>query len=44
MEIPQVAITDEVQEITEPIITEVDWSNYFDGINGSAAIYKPNEG
>lgn len=23
----------------EPIITEIDWSDYFDGINGSAVIY-----
>lgn len=27
----------------EPIITEVDWSNYFDGINGAAVIYDPIE-
>lgn len=25
----------------EPIITEVNWANYFDGINGSAVIYNP---
>lgn len=43
MEIPQVAITDEVQEITEPIITEVDWANDFDGINGAAVIYDHTE-
>ena len=24
-----------------PIITEADWSNYFDGINGAAVIYDP---
>ena len=37
-------ITDEVQEeIAEPIIVEVDWSNYFDGINGAAVIYDPIE-
>lgn len=37
-------ITDEVQdEIAEPIIEEVDWSNYFDGINGAAVIYDPIE-
>lgn len=24
-------------------MTEVDWSNYFDGINGSAVIYDPAE-
>ena len=27
----------------EPIITEVDWSNYFDGINGAAVIFDPIE-
>lgn len=27
----------------EPIITEVDWSNYFDGINGAAVIFAPIE-
>lgn len=34
--------TDEVQEvITEPMIEDIDWSNYFDGINGTAVIYEP---
>lgn len=45
-EIPQImeTITDEVQEENaEPIIVEVDWSNYFDGINGAAVIYDPIE-
>lgn len=27
----------------ETVITEVDWKNYFDGINGSAVIYNPSE-
>lgn len=37
-------ITDEVQsETTEPIIEEVDWSGYFDGINGAAVIYDATE-
>ena len=43
---PQTAetITDEIQEeIIEPTITDVDWSDYFDGINGSAVIYNPIE-
>ena len=31
------------EEITEPIIINVDWSNYFDGINGTAIIYDPAE-
>lgn len=36
--------TDEVQEvITEPMIEDIDWSNYFDGINGTAVIYEPIE-
>ncbi|MBD5544085.1 MAG: class D beta-lactamase [Lachnospiraceae bacterium] len=45
-EIPQIAetTTDEVQEeIIEPVIAEVDWSNYFDKINGAAVIYDPTE-
>lgn len=45
-EIPQIeeTIADEVQEeIVEPIIAEVDWSNYFDEINGAAVIYDPTE-
>lgn len=43
-EIPQIeeTIADEAQEeIVEPIIAEVDWSNYFDEINGAAVIYDP---
>ena len=27
----------------EPLIKEVDWSSYFDGIDGSAVIYQPSE-
>lgn len=45
-DIPQImeTVTDEVQaKISEPIIAEVDWSNYFDGINGAAVIYDPME-
>ena len=35
-------LTEENQEIiTEPTITEVDLSNYFDGISGAAVIYDP---
>lgn len=35
---------DEIQEeIAEPTITEVDLSNYFEGINGAAVIYEPDE-
>lgn len=37
-------IADESQaEIAEPIITEVDWSDYFDEINGAAVIYDPDK-
>lgn len=37
-------ITDKIQEeIIEPAITDVDWSGYFDGINGAAVIYDPSE-
>lgn len=36
--------TDESQKVlAEPIITKVDWSDYFDGINGAAVIYDPAE-
>ena len=31
------------EEIAEPVIVSVDWSNYFDGINGAAVIYDPAE-
>lgn len=31
------------EKIAEPTVTEVDWSNYFDGINGAAVIYDPIE-
>lgn len=38
------ATNDEIQEvITESTITGVDWSGYFDGINGAAVIYDPAE-
>ncbi len=30
-------------EDTAAVITEVDWSDYFDGINGAAVFYNPNE-
>lgn len=36
--------TDLIQkEAVEPMITEVDWSNYFEEINGAAVIYDPTE-
>lgn len=36
--------TDEIQEvIVEPMIEDMDWSNYFEGINGAAVIYEPAE-
>lgn len=36
--------TDEIQEeAVEPIVAEVDWSNYFEQINGAAVIYDPAE-
>ena len=31
------------EESAEPVIASVDWSNYFDGINGAAVIYDPAE-
>lgn len=30
-------------DATEAVITEVNWENYFDGINGSAVIYNPSD-
>ena len=36
--------TDNVQkEAAEPMITEVDWSDYFEEINGAAVIYAPTD-
>ena len=29
--------------ITEATVTKADWSDYFDGINGTAVLYNPNE-
>ena len=41
---PTETTIDEVQsETIEPIIEEVDWSDYFDEINGAAVIYDPTE-
>ena len=31
------------EEATEPVITEVDWSDYFEEMNGAAVIYKPTD-
>lgn len=31
------------EDTTEAIITEENWENYFDGINGSAVIYNPSD-
>lgn len=31
------------EKVAEPIIEEMDWSGYFDGINGAAVIYDPTE-
>ena len=30
-------------ESPEPTITEIDWSDYFGGLNGAAVIYDPTE-
>lgn len=35
--------TEEAEEAAEPIIAEVNWSNYFEEINGAAVIYDPAE-
>lgn len=29
--------------VTEPVVKDVNWSNYFDGLNGAAVIYNPSE-
>ena len=42
-ELSKTEVTDEIQESIEPTITNVDWSSYFDGINGAAVIYDPSE-
>lgn len=40
----QVEEADETpEEIAEPTITEMDWSGYFEEINGAAVIYDPTE-
>lgn len=40
----QMEETDEIQEESvDPMITEVDWSDYFEEINGAAVIYDPTE-
>ena len=31
------------EEDVEPVITEVDWSDYFEGIHGAAVIYTPTD-
>lgn len=37
-------LTEEASDTdSEPVITEVDWSGYFEGINGTAVIYDPAE-
>lgn len=35
--------TNDTIEENKPIIKEVDWSKYFDGINGAGVIYNPTE-
>lgn len=35
--------TEETEDAVDPIITEVDWSSYFEEINGAAVIYDPAE-
>lgn len=38
------SVADSINETAdEPVISEVDWSNYFDGLNGAAVIYEPFE-
>lgn len=46
-EVPKVDISQTEKTIpneeAEPITTEIDWSDYFEGINGAAVIYNPDE-
>lgn len=39
LQTPEPIYTEAGEEITAPVIEEVDWTNYFDGINGTAVIY-----
>lgn len=39
--ITETAITEAA--VTEAIIIKADWSDYFDGLNGTAVLYNPNE-
>lgn len=34
---------DTASPVTEPVVKDVDWSDYFDGLNGAAVIYNPSE-
>ena len=36
-------LTDETEAPQEAVIIDTDWSDYFDGINGTAVIYHPDE-
>lgn len=40
-ETPSPEMSQTVEALPETTITEVDWSDYFDGINGAAVIYDP---
>ena len=40
-QVPESIAGESQEEIAEPIIVNVDWANYFDGINGAAVIYDP---
>lgn len=46
-EVPKVDISQTEKTIpneeAEPMTTEIDWSDYFEGINGAAVIYNPDE-
>lgn len=43
-EVPQtVTANDKPEIIVEPITVEVDWSDYFEGLNGAVVIYDPAE-
>lgn len=42
-EVKDITISDAAEEKSEPVIEEMDWSAFFDGLNGCAVLYNPKE-
>lgn len=40
---PEIEDRSETEVKEEPVIIEMDWENYFDGLNGAAVVYSPSE-